>query len=297
MVPRRLFLAVNPRGGLKRGAAVLAQVRPLFEEAGVELAIHETSHPGHARELVANLDLEGLDGLCAVGGDGTMHEMINGLLARPDKPDLPLGLIPAGSGNAFLYGFGIHNPIEAARRILEGAIHTIDVARLSLDDRVVYAFNVLGWGLVTDITILAEKLRWIGENRYTVASALEILRARRRQARLACAELELDEGLSFFMACNTPYTGKGMRMAPRADCTDGLVDLVIVRKATRRQMLALLPKVFDGSHIESPLVEYVQTRSFDFVPSLDETTNIDGELVDWSPLHVEMVPQAVRVLL
>jgi YegS/Rv2252/BmrU family lipid kinase len=296
MALRRLFLAVNPKGGLKRGASVLARVRPLFEEAGVELAIHETSHPGHARELVETLDLEGLDGLCAVGGDGTMHEMVNGLLARPDKADLPLGLIPAGSGNAFLYGFGIHDPIEAARRILAGAVYAIDVARLTLDERVIYAFNVLGWGLVTDITIRAEKLRWIGDNRYTAASALEILRARQRKAKLVTAELELDEGLSFFMACNTPYTGKGMRMAPRADCTDGLIDLVIVRKATRRQMLALLPKVFDGSHLESPLVEYVQTKFFDFIPEVDETVNIDGELVEWSPLHVEMVPRVVRVM-
>lgn len=288
---------VNPHGGLKNGVAILQQVKPIFDNAGVELDIFETEYAGHARELVRGLDLAELDGICAVGGDGTMHELVNGLLSRPDERTLPIGLIPAGAGNSFLYGFDCLDPLDAARRIVAGQTRPVDAARVTLDQWTLFAFNIIGWGLVTDILIHSERLRWLGENRYTVASALEVLKGRRRAARLIVNGQETRGRFVFVLACNTQYTGKGMRMAPHADLSDGLIDLVIVRKASRAQLLRLLPKVFDGSHVKSPLVEYVQAREFSLLPEVDETVNVDGELLDRSPVHVEMMPGAFRVLI
>lgn len=294
---RRLCLAVNPRGGRKRGAAILRQVRPVFEFAGIEIDIYETEYPGHTREIVHSLDLTGVDGFCAIGGDGTMHEVVNGLLSRSDQPRLPLGLIPAGTGNSFLYGFGCLDPLEAARRIVTGRTQPIDAARVKLAGRTLYAFNIVGWGLVTDILIRSERLRWLGENRYTVASALEVLKGRRRAAQLVIDGRDAGGQFVFVLACNTQYTGKGMRMAPRADLSDGLIDLVIVRQASRMQMLRLLPTIFDGSHVNSPLVEYVQAKEFSLQLEVDEVVNVDGELLEHTPIHMEMVPGAFQVLL
>ena len=293
--PQRICVVVNPHCGQRVGRRVLERVKPIFEEAGVELDIVETEYAGHAREVIQGLDLQGEDAFCAVGGDGTMHEVINGLLTRSDDISLPIGLIPAGTGNSFLHGFECLDPLEAARRIVEGKTRPIDVAQVTLGDRVLYAFNIVGWGMVTDILIQSERLRWLGENRYTVASALEVLKGRRRSARLVIEGEESVDDFVFVLACNTQYTGKGMRMAPYADLSDGLIDLVIVREATRRQMLRLLPKVFDGGHVHSPLVEYVQTKEFSLIPDIDETVNVDGELMDRSPVHVVMMPQALQV--
>ena len=295
--PRRLGLVVNPHGGRKSGLAVLRRVKPVFEAAGVELDIYETEYPGHAREIVHSLDSAQVDGFCAIGGDGTMHEVVNGLLSRPDAPPIPLGLIPAGTGNSFLYGFGCLDPLEATRRIVAGRTRPIDAARVKLADRTLYAFNIVGWGLVTDILIRSERLRWLGENRYTAASALEVLKGRRRAARLVIDGRETSGRFVFVLACNTQYTGKGMRMAPRADLSDGLIDLVIVRQASRMQMLRLLPTIFDGSHVNSPLVEYVQAKEFSLQPEVDEVVNVDGELLEHTPVHVEMIPGAFQVLL
>ncbi len=288
---------VNPYGGLKNGVAVLRQVKPVFDAAGVELKIHETEYAGHAREIAHDLDPAEVDGICVIGGDGTMHEVVNGLLSRPDKAALPIGLIPAGSGNAFLHGFDCLDPVEAARRIVTGRTRPIDAAQVTLGDWTLYAFNIVGWGLVTDILIHSERLRWIGENRYTVASALEVLKGRKRSARLVLDGKETQDKFIFVLACNTKYTGKGMRMAPYADLSDGLIDVVIVRKASRMQLLRLLPKVFDGSHVHSPLLEYVQVKEFSLIPEVDETINVDGELLDRSPVHVKMIPRAFEVLL
>ncbi|UCD37321.1 MAG: diacylglycerol kinase family lipid kinase [Fidelibacterota bacterium] len=293
----RLCLAVNPHGGRKTGQAVLEKVKPVFDEAGIKLDIFETEYAGHARDFVRKLDLAEWDAFCAIGGDGMMHEMVNGLLARPDQRQLPLGLIPAGTGNSFLYGFGCHDPVDAAQRIVAGESQIIDVAQVSLGERSMFSCNIIGWGLITDISILAEQLRWLGENRYTVASAIEVMKAKRRQARLNVDGQETEGDFIFVLACNTQYTGKGMRMAPHADLSDGLIDLIIVRDASRLQMLRLLPKVFDGSHVKSPLVEYVQAKEFSLIPEVDEIVNVDGELIDPGPIAVSMLPQAIQVLI
>jgi len=295
--PKRLCLAVNPHGGRKSGSTVLQQVKPVFDAAGVDLTIFETEYAGHAREFVRGLDFSEVDGFCAVGGDGTMHEVINGLLSRPDGSLIPIGLIPAGTGNSFLRGFDCLDPLEAARRIVAGRTRPIDAARVSLGGQTLYAFNIVGWGLVTDILIRSEGLRWLGESRYTVAAALEVLKGRRRAARLIVDGRETDDRFVFVLASNTRYTGKGMLMAPYADLSDGLIDLVIVRKASRAQMLRLLPKVFDGSHVHSPLLEYVQAKEFSLIPKVDETVNVDGELLDRSPIQVSMIPSAFIVFI
>lgn len=291
---KRLYLVVNPQGGKKNGTAVLAEVMPHFEAAGIDVTIRETEHAGHAREMVRTMDFEDLDGLCAIGGDGTLHEIINGMLSRPDKLTLPLGQIPAGTGNSFLYGFDCHTPQDAVDRILAGATRPVDVAQVQLGEKTLYAFNIIGWGMVTDILIQSERLRWLGENRYTIASAIEVLKGKRRWAKLIVDGQETSSRFNFILACNTQHTGKGMRMAPRADVSDGLIDLIIVRKARRLQMLRLLPTIFDGSHIESPLVEYVQAKQYALLPEVDEIINVDGELLERSPIRVEMIPHAFQ---
>ena len=180
-------------------------------------------------------------------------------------------------------------------RILAGSTTPLDVARITMGDDILYAFNIIGWGMVTDILIQSERLRWLGENRYTIASAIEVLKGKRRQAKLIVDGKESSSRFNFILACNTQYTGKGMRMAPFADVSDGLIDLVIVRKATRLQMLRLLPKVFDGSHVESPLLEYVKAKQYTLIPEVDEVINVDGELTENTPIRVEMIHHACQV--
>lgn len=286
---------MNPQGGKRNCTGVLADVIPRFEAAGIEITIRETEYAGHAREIVQTVDFKDLDGFCAVGGDGTMHEIINGMLSRRDKSTVPLGQIPAGTGNSFLYGFDCHTPEDAVSRILTGTTRPVDVAQVSLGEKTLYAFNIIGWGMVTDVLVQSERLRWLGENRYTIASAIEVLKGRRRPAKLIVDGKESSSRFNFVLACNTQYTGKGMRMAPYADVSDGLIDLVIVRKATRLQMLRLLPKVFDGSHVESPLLEYVKAKQYTLTPEVDEIVNVDGELLEKSPIRVEMIPHAFQV--
>ena len=292
---KKFIILVNPQGGTKQGLDLLEQVKPLFKEVDADLIIRETEYAGHATEIAREIDLEGFTGLCHIGGDGTFHEIINGLLTRSDGKQVPLGFIPGGTGNSFMHDMECLDPVEAARRIVSGGITPIDVAEVEMPEEKVYCMNIVGWGMVTDINMSAEKLRWLGEQRYNVTTLLHVMKLKRRSAKLVI-EREVSEGdFLFTIACNTQHTGRGMKMAPKAELNDGLIDLVLVRDASRFKLLQMFPKVFDGTHIDDPIVEYYQVKEFSITPAENEILNLDGELKGSTPFSVRMIPSAFSV--
>jgi len=294
---KKFYLIVNPAGGTKKGLDILDKVKPLFQEANAELTILNTDYAGHAKDLANELDYSGYDGLCAIGGDGTMFEMVNGMLKRDDQDTIPLGLITGGTGNAFMHDIDCLDPLEASSRILKGTVRQIDIAKVNAKNKLYYSFNIIGWGLVTDAGYLAEKLRWLGGMRYDVAAILEVLMGKRRIAQLLMDNEVIEDDFVFIIACNTIHTGKAMRIAPRARLDDGKIDLVIVRKSSKTKLLKLFPKLFSGEHIKSPLVEYRQVEKFSVIPKEDSSLNIDGELIGNTPIDVTMQPKMIEVLL
>ncbi len=293
---RRFYVTVNPHGGQRRGPRLLRSIRPVLEAAGLELEVIETEFPDHARQLARQLDFDGYEGLISIGGDGTMHEVVNGMLSRPDQKRIPVGLIPGGSGNSFMYDLDLLDPLAAAQVIIGGHTRPIDAAEVRCADRTVYAFNIIGWGMVTDIGRQAEHWRWLGKTRYTIASVAEVLRSRTRAACLVLDGEKIVDEFTFVLACNTRYTGKGMKAAPQARLDDGLIDVVVVRRgADRPSMLSLLPKMYDGAYIDSPLVECYPVSRFSLIPEQDEALNIDGDILGSTPVHVEVRPGAFEV--
>ena len=107
---------------------------------------------------------------------------------------------------------------------------------------------------------------------------------------------KIEDEFTFIIACNSIHVGKGMKMAPKAILDDGLIDLIVVRSgATRPRLLQVLPKLFDGSHINEPEVEYYQTSEFSLIPEKDEILNIDGEIMGSTPIKVKMISNAMEI--
>lgn len=275
--------------------AILDEVRSVFAAAGAELDVRHTDGPGHATCLARTLDLSPCDGLCVIGGDGTIHEVVNGLLQRNEPAATPLGLIPGGTGNSVVLHLGYDAPQEAVRRILAGQTQAVDIARVTMGDRTVDCLNIIGWGAVVDILRTAERMRRLGRPRYTLAALWHILFPRRRRARLVLDDQPSDDEFLFVVGCNTQFTGRGMRLAPRADLSDGKIDVIVVRRASFGQMLRLFRRVFDGSHVTLDCVEYHQVRSFRIDSQSEEVLNLDGELKGCSPAAVQVLPGAIRV--
>jgi len=293
---KKYYLLVNPKGGHKRGLEIYEKVKNIFSSAGANITVLQTEYAGHAFDFAKTLDFVGYDGLCAIGGDGTMYELINGMLKRDDNHKIPIGLITGGTGNSFMYDVDCLDPVDAAKRIVQHKLRPLDIAKVNANGELFYSFNIIGWGLATDAGKLAEKLRWLGGVRYDVASIIEVLKGKDRIATLTLDEEVIKENFIFIIGCNTIHTGKAMKMAPLAQLNDGKIDLIIVRKTSRINLLKLFPKLFSGDHIKSPLVEYRQVQNFSI--SLEETNDltIDGEIIGTTPLNVQMVPKMVNVL-
>jgi YegS/Rv2252/BmrU family lipid kinase len=294
MPSNRYVVIVNPASGRQRGRQVLEKVRPQFEAAGATLDIRFCEAPRHGYQIASELDFSAYDGCCVIGGDGTVHEVVNGLLRRAEAVP-PLGLIPAGSGNTLHLHQGTHDPTEAVRKILAGNSCPLDVARVTTGNVIVYCVNIVGWGAVVDINRRAERLRWLGPMRYGLAALSFICWPRRRLARLILDDQVCEGDFLFAVGCNTAFTGNGMRLAPRADLHDGQLDVVVVRQATRWQLLKLFKQVFDGSHLALPCVEYHQVRRFAVEMDTQAPLNLDGEAVGSAPFAAKMLPSALRI--
>ena len=289
----KFIITVNPHGGKKLGPRLLNRVKPLFEAKGIELFVVETTFAGHAKELANQLNITEYDGFIGIGGDGTLHEIINGMLSRHDGRKIPIGIIPGGSGNSYMHDLQLTDPLEAAKAIINGKTRALDTAKVEVNHIIKYSNNMIGWGLVTDVGNQAEHFRWLGTNRYTILSVVEVLRHKSRPATLIMDDKKIEDEFTFIIACNSIHVGKGMKMAPKARLDDGLIDLIVIRSGvSRTRLLQVLPKLFDGSHINEPELEYYQTSQFSLIPETDEILNIDGEIMGSTPIKVEMISNA-----
>ena len=292
----QFILTVNPHGGTKQGPELLKKVKPIFEASGAELFIIETTFAGHAKELANQLNFSKYDGFIAIGGDGTLHEVVNGMLTRNDDQKIPIGIIPGGSGNSYMHDLGLTDPIQAVKAIINGKTRSVDTAQIEVNHVIKYAMNMVGWGLVTDVGNKAEHFRWLGTNRYTILCVVEVLRHKNRSATLIIDDEKIKDEFTFIIACNSIHVGKGMKMAPKATLDDGLIDLIVVKAgATRTRLLQVLPKLFDGTHIDEPEVSYYQTSNFSLVPAKDDILNIDGEIMGSTPIKVKMISNAMNI--
>ena len=214
---------------------------------------------------------------------------------RADPISIPLGIIPAGTGNNMSEQLTCKDPRDAARKIVAGEQQPLDVVQVTLKDRIVYCVDLVGWSAVSDINSNAEKWRWLGLPRYSAATLWQILRSKRRRGKLILDGQAFYDDYLIVVACNPRFAGPGMMLAPHAEIGDGKVDVVVVRNATRREMLTLFTKVFDGSHLSLKFVDDHQVRSFAIESQTNDALDLDGEMKGQTPMSAEVLPAALSI--
>ena len=291
----RYFLIVNPVSGQKKGLLLWEKILPILTSKGAEVdhVISEYNH--HPYDIIFDLDFSKYDAIGVLGGDGTMHEVINGMMDRNDQQKLPIALITNGTGNSLMHDLDALDPIKAAKNFVKGHKLKIDLAKISMKDDHLYAFNVIGWGIPVTINEKAEKMRIFGGQRYNVASLIEILRNPSWPVKLQIEQKELQGNYSFFLACNTIYSGNGMRVAPKAKLNDGKFDVLILKKASRPKLIRLFVKIFKGSHINDPIIQYEQVEAFSISDTKDTVLNIDGQAIGSVPFEVKVLKEQVEI--
>jgi len=292
---KKFCILVNPVAGGRKTTKIFTKIQPLFDTSSVQSVKYFSDRPGFITDFIINSNLSEFDGLCVVGGDGTIHEAVLGLMKSGKAKSIPLGIIPGGTGNAFIEDLGCRDPIKAANRIIDGQVSPIDIFQIVHNEATSYAFNIIGWGMASDVNIQAEQLRWLGGMRYSISAIINIMAFfKKRHLQLNLADNLVNSKCLFFVALNTIHTGKGMKMAPHAKLNDGLIDTILVRDVSKLRAVKIFTQVFSGNHIFDPSVEYQQVKTFS-IHTKGDLLNIDGENTGHTPINVSVVPNALKI--
>lgn len=289
------LVVFNPQAGRGRGQQRLAEVQQALHAAGIEYESVVSEDRGHAVELARRAALAGWELIAAAGGDGTINEVVNGLmLAEGEGARSRLGIMPIGSGNDFAGALGIPLDLrQAAQRLARGQTHRVDLGRVNGR----WFDNSVGIGFEATINIQAHRITWVrGQPQYFLA----ILRSLAHPP-YPLVTIHRDGGdpltkrILIISVGNSRRTGGGFLVTPDALPDDGLLDLCIADAIPRRQILRLLPKVIKGTHRGEPVVEL--TRIGRLVVESDDPLPVhaDGEML-WEDAHrVEVAVEPARL--
>jgi diacylglycerol kinase (ATP) len=288
---------LNPYSARWRAAKRQAEVSAALEAAGLRHAIHPTTGPGHAEELASQAARAGRLPVLVAGGDGTIGEVVNGLLqAHPQGVLGPLGILPLGTANDLAHNLGL--PLDlpgAARAAARGNTRRIDLGRANE-----WAFaNNSAVGLEPVVSLHNMRIvRLRGVIRYLVAA----LRAIGDKPEWTM-QLQWDDGsyrgpVSLVSVGNCPLTGGLFRMAPAADPADGRLTFVYGYARTRRKMLSLLPRAISGAYVNDPAVHQHHTRRLVIEAEPETPIQVDGEVRGTALGRVvyEVLPSRLDVL-
>jgi YegS/Rv2252/BmrU family lipid kinase len=294
----RHLAIVNPAAGGGRSGREAAGAVERLRRAGLHVDVRRTARAGDATAIAREAYRAGVRDFIAGGGDGTAFEIVNGLfpLASDRPEDRPsVGFLPMGTGNSFLRDFTERGSEYALAALASGRKRSCDVLRLTHGTGDLYYINILSLGFAADVCVTRnERFGSLGEAGYVLGVLRELtgLRPRPLPMRVDGAA-EFRDPVTFVSVSNSRFTGGKMMMAPAADPTDGLADLIVVGPMGRWSLLRAFPRIFRGTHVDLPSVSATRARSIDF--DLPDPVNvmIDGETRRLTPKRIEVLKGAI----
>jgi diacylglycerol kinase (ATP) len=290
-------IIVNPYSGRWKGQRSVPSVEAALREAGVDYDLVCTAWPDQAIELAREAALGGYRPVVAAGGDGTIGEVVNGLMqAAGDQVAGPLAIIPLGSANDFIQTLGTPADIQGACQLLRtGQVRTIDVGRVN--ER--YFINDVGVGFEPQVTLESRKIKRL---RGTLIYLVAVLRAVRDPIQ-AHMTIEWDDGqrvsrpILLVSVANGRCTG-GFWLTPHAELDDGELDFIFADALSRLQILRFLPEVMRKTHLDKDPVTYGRTRHIVITSDDPLPVVADGEIMTTEAhrLEIEVLPGRMQVL-
>ena len=299
MTSRGTTLFLNPVAGRGRAKRRLPRVLALLEEAGIKVDVQQSIAVGDLERQVTDAVCDGASRLIVAGGDGSIHEAVNGIMATDGEASL--GIVPVGTGNDFAKAAGIPLDWEAAATLLarriadEAPVRRIDLGRMN--DR--WFANGAGIGLDAKVTKIARSYRWpIGDFVYLVAIFRAMLDGiATPEISIEADEFNRDGPLTLANVSNGPWVGGMFHIAPMAKNDDGMLELLVAAPVTRRRILQLLPKLVRGTHMAEPEIAHAGVRRVTITASAPVPSHLDGEVQPLrSDFEIEVLPEALRLL-
>ena len=326
---RHFLVVVNPVGGKRQGKQIWKRyVEPMLKEAGIMVTLLITDRANHARDAMLELEADPavtFQACLCIGGDGIIFEVVNGIISREGGDvtlkGLPLVHIPGGTGNGLAKSvlFACSEactPLNATFVAIRGHTHALDIARINTcDDKSHISFLSLAWGLVSDVDILSESMRYLGETRLYVAALYFMIRRRYYSGRLrmklvdtstpvpSAANLVLGaDGWAviespFLLVWSVQTSHMSIHSGPGVRLDDGVFTVAIVQEMSRWEMLELLLSIDSGDHVNHPKVKLFKCTEYTLEPLTEQGIySLDGEVVPYGLLQAKVLPSAATVL-
>jgi len=286
-----LFI-VNPVAGNNSGKQSILIIQEVMERNIFEYSIKETTKPGDAKVFSKEAAESSIDVIVAVGGDGTVNEVFNGMIGS----NKILGIVPAGTGNDLSRSLHIPLAIEDALEfIVNGDYISIDVGKINGQ----LFINVASVGLDAIIAEEANKIKKVISGKYSYILALlkGLIYFKSKKIKIKIDdENEFEKDIMLVAISNGICYGGGMRIAPNAQINDGLFDICIVKKMSKFKLLYLFPSIYKGDHVKFDEVEILRGERIDISSNEDLIINIDGEVIYHKPISFRILKNAIRVI-
>lgn len=286
----RFKLIINPIAGGRKGRNLTEKILERLKAWGISFEHEFSRYIGHATEI-ARHSIRRFDAVVAVGGDGTVNEVVNGIVGY----DIPLGILPVGRGNDF---FRTINNSRLLDIILKPFTNTpklkmVDVGKIN--ER--YFINVAGVGFDALVASISEPIRIFGPIAYLGSAIVGLLKNKGVRLKINIDDNKIDIDALMIAIANGKYFGGKMMIAPEASPWDGKFDVCLIENVSRLEILKTLPKVYSGKHIYNPKVrmfkaEYLEITSKEKIPA-----EMDGEVFYTDRFRIEIIPKSIPLML
>ena len=305
-MPRKVKLILNPMADMGRAWKTANDLRPIAQEFQGELSWSGTVYPTHAIELAKQAAEEGYDMVIAMGGDGTVHEVMNGLMQVPAEKRPIMGVVPIGSGNDFAYSLGLtQRSAHALAHALKGeSIQSVDIGQMTDEHgRKEYFDNTLGIGFDAVVTIRSHKLPIVKGFLMYLTAVIQtiILNHNPAQVKIETDTETWQSNTLMVTLCNGPREGGGFMLSPESRNTDGKMEYVIVNKVSRGMMFRLVPEFMNGTHMRFKQIRMGSFKTFSLTSDRPLYIHADGEIFtsfgsNLRKVSFEILPQALKVV-
>jgi diacylglycerol kinase (ATP) len=295
----RFLAIVNPAAGGGKSGRLAGPALARLREKALHIDVIASTGPGHAVQLAREAYVQGYRKFLAVGGDGTAHEILNGVFAnRRDPERIALGFLPLGTGNSFLRDFTDKGAEASLDALVTNRSRPVDLIRLTHASGEIYSFNILSVGFTADVGAIANRVfKPLGHLGYLCGVFVRVAQLKRRAFILRSDdEQEWDTRRSLFLAFNnSKFTGGTMLIAPDANPSDGLIEFVRWGPIGRLGLLRMLAKLYDGTHIKHPLASRKAVKHVEFKIPVPVDVLIDGEIFSLECKSLDIQPSAVDI--
>jgi diacylglycerol kinase (ATP) len=294
---KRIDIVVNSTHG---NVPLIRELSKMAVDASIDLQIHHTKYKGHGVLLAQSICLQNTSLIIAAGGDGTAHEVLNGMLKNENN--LPLfAIIPAGTGNDFMRGRPLFtSALQIIDSLENNRWKSTDLGCIHHDQQRSYFLNIAdtGFGGATVHTLNRQR-RWIkGKISYSLAILRTFLTFRKPLLTITTAEWRHEGQVLLCAFCNGGTFGSGLTIHPEANPHDGQLEITLIGNVSLFEYLRYLPKLKNGEYIEHSEVKYLRSNKL-IVKIIDgkSSTEADGEPICETDFTVELIPEKINLLI